>query len=97
MNTAEIETFTARLLRFTAKGLAVRDSEELADRLVIRDRDQDTRTACRECRHLAGHGVGAWRCGNWQTASIARAPQLPTGFAVQLQRCDGFTPPARAQ
>lgn len=94
MNTAEIETFMARLSRFTTKGMTIYEGEALADKLVIRDRELDDRRVCLECRHFAGHGPGSWRCSNWQTAGIAirsRDAQLPADLVVQLQRCDGFT------
>jgi len=94
MNGAEIDTFAARLHQFTDKGLARNDGETLADKLVVRDRDQDDRRVCLECQHFAGHGAGSWRCGNWQAAGVAirsRDAQLPTDLVVQLQRCDGFT------
>lgn len=94
MNTAEIETFIARLSRFTTKGMAISDCEALADKLVTRDREQDDRRFCLECRYLAGHGPGSWRCSNWQAAGIAirsRDAQLPADLVVQLQRCHGFT------
>ena len=94
MNGAEIDTFTVRLNKFTAKGLACNDGEALADKLVIRDRELDVRRVCLECRHFAGHGAASWRCGNWQAAGVAirsRDAQLPADLVVQLQRCDGFT------
>ena len=104
MNGAEIDTFTARLNKFTAKGLARNDGETLADKLVIRDRESDDRRVCLECSHFAGHGAGSWRCGNWQAAGVAirsRDAQLPADLVVQLQRCDGFTahptPPTRKE
>jgi hypothetical protein len=91
MSTAEIDTFTARLSRFNTKGMTIADGEVLADKLVIRDREQDDRHSCFECTHLAG--AGGWRCGNWQRAGVAirsRDAQLPADLVVQLQRCDGF-------
>jgi hypothetical protein len=94
MNGAEIDLFTTRLHLFTDKGLARNDGETLADKLVLRDRDQDDRRVCLECNHFAGHGAGAWRCGNWQAAGVAirsRDAQLPADLVMQLQRCDGFT------
>jgi hypothetical protein len=94
MNTREIETFMARLSRFTTKGMTISDGEALADKLVIRDREQDDRRVCLECRHLAGYGLSSWRCSNWQAAGIAirsRDAQLPVDLVLQLQRCDGFT------
>lgn len=92
MNTVEIETFTARLSRFTDKGMTIADGEVLADKLVIRDRQREDRHSCFECSHLAG--AGGWRCGNWQRAGVAirsRDAQLPTDLVNLLQRCDGFT------
>ena len=94
MNGAEIDLFTARLHRFTDKGLTRTDGEAMADKLVLRDRDQDDQRICLECRHIAGHGAGSWRCGNWQAAGVAirsRDAQLPADLVVQLQRCHGFT------
>ena len=94
MNGAEIYTFAARLHQFTDKGLTNHDGEILADKLVLRDRDQDDRRVCLECQHFAGYGTGSWRCGNWQAAGVAlrsRDAQLPADLVVQLQRCDGFT------
>ena len=93
MNGSEIDLFTARLHRFTDKGLTVIDGEALADKLVVRDREADDRGFCLECRHLSGYGQTSWRCGNWQAAGIAirlRDSQLPTDLVLQLQRCGGF-------
>ena len=102
MNGVEIGTFETRLHKFTEKGLARKDGEVLADRLVLRDRDQDDRRVCLECSHFAGHGAGAgsWRCGNWHAAGIAlrsRDAQVPAALVVQLQRCDGFTDQLKSQ
>ena len=94
MNTREIETFTARLAGFTDKGLGLDDAENLADKLVQRDRDLDDRRLCLECFHLSGQSGKAWDCRNWQRAGIAlraRDAQLATALVLQLQRCDGFT------
>ena len=90
MNGAEIDTFTARLARFTDKGLSLEDAERLADKLVIRDREGDDRRVCLECVHLRHGG----RCGNWQAAGVAiraRDAQVPGDFTTMLQRCDGFS------
>lgn len=90
MNAEEIDTFTARLVRFTDKGVNLHGSEALAGRLVIRDREQDTRRVCMECIHLNN----GRRCANWKTAGVANQAQdaqLPTEFVLQLQHCHGFT------
>jgi len=95
MTGSEIDTFTARLSRFTDKGVTQGDAQALADRLVQRDRDSDDRRLCLECLHLAGYGASSWRCGNWKAAGIAvtpRSTQLAAGLVFQLQRCPGFAP-----
>jgi hypothetical protein len=88
MNTGEIGTFTARLARFTARGVSYDEAERLADVLVIRDHEGDDRRLCLECAHL--QGVGRWRCGNWKLADAAR-DGLARDLVKMLQRCPGFT------
>ena len=93
MTGAEIDTFTARLARFTDKGLGLDDAEALADKLVTRDREPDDRRLCLECFHLSGQSGKAWDCRNWQRAGVAlraRDAQLSAALVWQLQRCDGF-------
>lgn len=86
-NSKEIDTFTARLARFTDKGVNYDEAERLADALVIRDREGDDRRLCLECPHL--QGFGRWRCGNWQAADVARQG-LARDLVLMLQRCGGF-------
>lgn len=91
MNTAEIDAFTARLARFTDKGLTLNDAEALADKLVQRDREMDDRRICMECVHL--QDAGRWRCSNTVMAGISlhtADTQLPSSLTHQLQRCAGF-------
>ena len=93
MTGREIDTFTARLARFTDKGLCLDAAESLADKLVNRDREADDRRLCLECAHLAGYAAGTWGCSNWQRAAIAstaRDALLPAALVIQPQRCDGF-------
>jgi hypothetical protein len=93
MTQREIDTFTARIARFTDKGIGTDIGETMADKLVIRDREADDRRSCLECRHLAGHGHTSWRCGNWRAVDIAikaRDAALPADFVLTLQRCGGF-------
>lgn len=94
MTGREIDLFTARLARFTDKGVIHGEAESLADKLVIRDRETDDRRLCLECTHLHGYGATSWRCGNWQAAKVAhraRDAQLPADLVLNLQRCDGLT------
>jgi hypothetical protein len=91
MNGAEIDAFTARVHRFTAKGLLPADAEQMADRLVIRDREQDARRGCLECGHCSGSK--SWRCGNWAEAGVAASAfgaGLGRDLVIQLQHCSGF-------
>ena len=94
MNTTEVDTFTARLARFTDKGVSYDEAERLTDALVIRDREGDDRRLCLECTHL--QGFGRWRCGNWQQADVAREA-LARDLVLMLQRCSGFAASAHQQ
>ena len=75
MNGTEIDTFTARLARFTEQGLILADAEWLAGKLVTRDRDVDDRRLCLECCHA--------RPGR-------RCDKNAIFLLEQLQRCDHF-------
>ena len=93
MTGAEIDAFTARLARFTDKGLGLGDAEALADKLVTRDRESDDRRLCLECFHLSGQSGKTWDGRNWQRAGVAlkaKDAQLSAALVHQLQRCDGF-------
>ena len=88
MNTGEIDVFKARLGNLTRRGLLESESEKLADKLVLRDRESDDRRLCLECAHLAGR-AGSMRCAQWQRAGLGAAG-VPAGLHLVLQRCDGF-------
>ena len=93
MNSTEIDTFAARVIRFTDKGVTPTDGEALADKLVTRDRELDDRRLCLECTHLAGYAQ-TFGCRAWQRAGIAikaRDSGLPGELVRLLQRCDAFT------
>ena len=93
MTGAEIDTFTARLARFTDRGMGLADADALADKLVTRDRESDDRRLCVECVHLAGHAAVNWGCKNWQRSGVAikaRNAQLSAALVYQTQRCGGF-------
>ena len=93
MNTREIDTFKARLMRFTNRRLGLDDAEPLADKRVKRDREADDRRLCLECFHLSGQHGEVWNCRNGQRAGVASragGAQLPAALVFQLQRCDGF-------
>ena len=79
------------LIDLTNKGLSLNEANEIAQRLELRDSQNDDRILCFECYHLRG-GLGFWRCANWQQAGIAkRAGGDGLGDMVNLlQRCNGF-------
>lgn len=56
MNSAEIVAFTKRIAFFTDRGMRLRAAEDLADSLVLRDRECDDRKICMECRHMRRYG-----------------------------------------
>ena len=87
MNGVEINTFSARLVRFTDQGLTSGRAEALADLLVARDRDTDDRGLCLECQHLVP-GPDSY-CSRWAQAGLGSAT-LPQSFTTMLQRCQAF-------
>jgi len=93
INTDEIAIFQARVSRYKSCGLDAEKSEALADKLLIRDREQgaDDRISCLECRHLVN--VNGWYCKNWQQSKVCireRDAYIGTDWVMLLQRCDGF-------
>lgn len=86
MNGQEIDTLMARQALFCQRGAVPQDAERLADSLVNRDRDDDDRRLCLECRHL--HGEGRYRCGNTRAAGVHA--DLAHDLVLTLQRCHGY-------
>ena len=89
-NTSEIALFNRRAALFVRRGADEAQAEKLADRLVTRDREDDDRRLCLECRHL--QGATPWRCGNWFMAGVAvRSGDagLARDMVMLLQRCPG--------
>ncbi len=84
-NTAEIELFNRRAALFVRRGAGEPQAEAMADRLVNRDRDDDDRRLCLECRHLRGEGP--YRCGNARAAGVHA--DLARDLVLTLQRCHG--------
>ena len=86
MNGAELEQFAKRAQQFTRRGVSDEAAEAIADRLVIRDREQDDRRTCLECTTYR-----PGRCGNHRRAGL-QAPDVGRDLATPLQRCPGFQP-----
>lgn len=81
---AEIDTFTAREARFDRMGRA--DADHLAERLTLRDRQDDDRRLCLECAGLANNG----RCLVAARGRLAGADSNLQPVTNILQRCPGF-------
>lgn len=86
MNGAELEQFAKRAQQFTRRGITAEAAETMADRLVIRDREQDDRHTCLECTTYR-----PGRRGNHRRAGL-QAPDVGRDLATLLQRCPGFQP-----
>lgn len=84
----EIGRFVARVSLFLRRGVGAEDADDLAECLVLRDRDGDDRRACVECRNLAGHVSTGLRCKAARAAGVA--PELPAALVMQQQRCPAF-------
>lgn len=80
---AAVRRLAARVLLFIRRGVDATDADDLAERLQLRDAQQDDRRLCLECRHLAGRG-----CLNARSANVGR--ELPPQMVTMLQRCPGF-------
>ncbi len=82
---AEIEVFMAREARFTRLGRTA-DAEHLAERLTLRDREQDDRRLCLECTSLAD----SRRCELAAQGRLVGADRRLEPLPTILQRCPGF-------
>lgn len=80
----DIDRFMARRARLLRWGWAADDAEKLADRLVRRDREADSRVSCTDCRHYR-----PGTCGNHRRAGL-HSRELGRDLAALLQRCPGF-------
>lgn len=78
----------ARVARLVRQGWDRTAAADVADRLVQRDRSDDSRVACVECRHYR-----PGRCANHRAAGL-QADAVGRELAALLQRCPGFAPVA---
>lgn len=85
---ADIARFLDRRARLMRWGWPEAEAEQLADRLVQRDREHDARVSCTDCTHYR-----PGRCVNYQRAGL-HAPDVGRDLASRLQRCPGFQPSA---
>lgn len=81
---AEIARFQARAAALRRRGIDEDDADDLAERLTLRDRQQDERVLCAECSHYR-----PGRCGNHKAAGLASF-EVGSDLSTMLQRCPGF-------
>lgn len=81
---ADIGRFSDRRARLLRWGWAEPEAEELAERLVKRDREHGERMSCTDCRYYR-----PGRCGAHSTAGL-QSPEVGRDLAEMLQRCPGF-------
>jgi hypothetical protein len=81
---AEISRFQARTAALRRRGITGDVADDLATRLTLRDREQDERVLCMECRHYR-----PGRCGNHKAAGLASF-EVGSDLSTMLQRCPGF-------
>jgi hypothetical protein len=86
---ASVSLFIRRTERLQRQGFRDSDAEDLAERLHLRDVQQDGRALCLECRYLTGTTATAWRCGNHKSASVPH--NLAGDLVTLLQRCPAFS------
>ena len=79
----DIARFLDRRTRLIGWGWPEADAEKLAERLVKRDREQDDRVSCTDCRHYR-----PGRCGNHRPAGL-HSGEVGRDLAAMLQRCGG--------
>ena len=82
----DIAAFLDRRARLMRWRWSEADAEKLAERLVIRDREQDDRVSCTDCRYYR-----PGFCANHQGAGL-RERNVGRDLAALLQRCPGFCP-----
>lgn len=83
---AEIDAFRTREARFARLGQTA-DAEHLAERLTLRDRQQDDRRMCLECAALADTG----RCLAAERGRLPSASRRLEPVPTILRRCGGLT------
>ncbi|HEX5687374.1 MAG TPA: hypothetical protein VFY73_25440 [Ideonella sp.] len=78
--------FVARVTLFLRRGLTASDADDLAERLVLRDREGDDRRMCLECSNLTEQGrcLAAWR------RALPGADRRLEPVQTILQRCECF-------
>ena len=86
MHSKQVRRSSCSRSRITRRGFGNLQAEALADRLAMRDREQDDRRTCLECSNYR-----PGRCGNSRNAGLT-THQVAADLAALLQRCPSFAP-----
>ena len=84
---AQIRLFNARAVRCRSLGFTAADSDDLAERLHLRDATGDDRLVCLECAAFAGD----LRCMEAARGRLPGASRRLEPVPTILQRCEGYT------
>lgn len=82
----ELTRMSYRIALFQRRGIDEGYAYQLADRLLERDRERDTRRYCLECKHLQRTGA----CFQAQQGKLPGASRQHHPVRDLLQRCEGF-------
>ena len=88
---ADPAEFQALRSRMVLRGWTAPEANLQAARLAKRDREQDERVSCTECRYY-----NPARCGNFRRTGLS-ASVLSRDLIILLQRCAGFEPVIRIE
>lgn len=80
---ADIARFLNRRAKLIRWDWSEAEAEKLAERLVLRDREEDEWISCVDCRHCR-----AGMCSNHKAAGVGK--DLGRQLVEMLQRCPGF-------
>jgi hypothetical protein len=81
-----ISAFSVRRDAFLRRGYGTDDADDLAERLTLRDREQDDRRMCVECTQFGERGQCLAAAAGRLPGADRRLEPVPT----ILQRCDAF-------
>ena len=83
---AVVAQFVARVSLFIRRGVDASEADDLAERLVLRDREGDDRALCLECSRYRPRNCTAYRAAGLQSHEVGH------DLAARLQRCLAFRP-----
>lgn len=88
MNGTELAAMSARIERYSRRGIEEAQAERLADLVKDCERQANGLRLCLDCRLLVGNVAQPWRCLSHRAAGVAR--DLPGDFVRTPQRCSAY-------